>query len=437
MAWPIVLLLIFGCLLVMMATGLPIAFAFMLTCVVGAIVFWGGIVGLEQLSMNFFSSIATFAILPVPLFTLMGCIIFDSGVGTILVDAVDKILGRLPGRLSLLAIGSGALLGTMIGISGGSIGILGKNLEPEMRNRGYQKSISLGPIVASGALATMIPPSALGVFLGAIGKVPIGRLLMAIIIPGLLLAVLFGGYIITRCTLQPSIAPSYAVPHVPLSRKFGILAFKILPLGIVVFAVIGVVFLGIATPSEAAALGAVACYLLTVVYRKFNWQMIKNSTISTVQISVMVLMIITASTSFSRILAYSGAIKGLVNMAISLPIPPVAIIIATQIVVLLLGCFMDPGSIIMISVPLFMPIVSALEFDTMWYAVLLLINVQLGLITPPFGLDCYTLKALTPPDVSIGDIFRSSVPFLGIGLFVMILIFAFPKIALWLPSIAR
>lgn len=434
MEWPIALLIIFGCLIVVMITGIPIAFAFFLTCVIGSILFWGGMVGLEQLAMSFFSSVTSFALLPVPLFVLMGNVIYESGVGMKMVDAVDKLLGRLPGRLSILAIGAGTLLGTMIGISGGTIAILGRSLVPEMSRLGYKNPMTLGPVVATGTLATLIPPSALAVFLGAIGRVSIGKLLIAIITPGLLLAILFCAYIIIRCSLQPSLAPSYRLSKISVLEKINIAIRYILPIGIVIFAVIGVVFVGIATPSEAAALGATACILLAALYRSLNISMLKRSAVGTIEITVMVFMIIVGSISFSRILASSGAIAGLVNLAVSLPVPPMIIIIATQLVVVFLGCFMDPASIVMISVPMFMPIVSALGFDPVWYATLLIINIQLGLITPPFGLDCYTMKAMIPPDISIGDVFRSSMPFLGIGFLVMLLIMVFPQIVLWLPG---
>lgn len=435
MEWYLALLLVFGCLVVLMVTGMPIFFAFMLTCVMGALLFWGGLAGMETLVSSVFSSVTSFVFLPVPLFILMGNIIFESGVGTNLVDAVDKVLGRLPGRLSILAIGAGVLLGTMMGISGGSIAVLGKSLAPEMSKRGYKKTMTLGPIVASGTLAVLIPPSALAVIIGALGKVSIGNLLIAIIPPGLLLAILFIAYIIIRCTLQPTIAPSYTIASVPFLEKLSVTVRYILPIGIVIFAAIGVILMGIATPSEAAALGALACYLLAAVYGKLGWQMVKESAKSTIQITVMVFMIMTASLSFSRILVSSGAIAGLVKLASTLPVPPMLILIATQIVVLFLGCFMDPASIVMISVPIFFPLIQALGFDMLWYSVILLLNIQLGLITPPFGLDVYTMKALAPPDVTLGDVFRSSMPFLAIGFLLMVLIMIYPPLVLWLPSV--
>jgi tripartite ATP-independent transporter DctM subunit len=428
--------LMFGALIIMMMTGMPIAFAFMFCCIMGALLFWGGTVGLEQLAMSFFSSVSNYNFLPIPLFILMGDVIFASGVGILLIDAVDKLMGRVPGRLSLIAIGAGVLLGTMIGISGGSIGILGRVLVPEMRKRGYKNELTLGPIVASGTLAILIPPSALAVFLGAVGQVSIGKLLMGIIVPGLLLAVLFGAYIIVRAVLDPSQAPSYEVPAVPFKEKLKSTLTHIAPIIIVIMAVIGSVFMGVATPSESAALGVIACYVLAALYGKLNWGMIRRSAQSTVQVTVMVFFIVVGSISFSRLLATTGAISTLVHFATTLTINPFFIIIATQLILLLLGCFMDPASIVMITAPLFFPLVKALNYDTLWFAVVSLLNIQLGLITPPFGLDVFTMKAIAPPDVTLGDVFRSSMPFLALGLVMMVLIMAFPPIATWLPGMS-
>ncbi|MFP3975623.1 MAG: TRAP transporter large permease subunit [Dehalococcoidia bacterium] len=433
MEWPLALLILFGCLVILMATGMPVAFAFLVTCLTGSILFWGGLAGLEQLVMSIFGSVTTFSILPLPLFILMGNIIFESGVGIKMVDAMDRIMGRFPARLSIVAILGGSLLGTMIGISGGTLAILGRTLVPEMRRRGYKNAMSVGPIVATGALAVLIPPSAFAVFLGAIAEVSVGKLLIAIVPVGVLLAVSFCVYIIVRSVLQPSLAPSYEV-SASLKDKLNALVRYILPAGIVIFAAIGSVFVGIATPSEAAALGAIACYLLAAFYRKLGWQAVRKSASSTMDITVMVFMIIVGSISFSQILASSGAVRGLIDLTMSLDMPPLVIIIATLVVLLFLGALVDPASIVMITVPLFIPIVEALGFNTLWYAVLMLLSIQLGLITPPFGLDVYTMKAIAPPDISAGDIFRSAMPFFGIAILVLAFIVAFPEIVLWLPG---
>jgi tripartite ATP-independent transporter DctM subunit len=416
----------FGCLIAIMVTGMPISFAFMFTCIMGATLFWGGAIGLDQLAMSMYSAVANYTFLPIPLFILMGDVIFASGVGTQIVGAVDKLLGKLPGRLSLLAIGSGVLLGTMIGISGGSIGILGRTLVPEMEARGYKPPMIYGPIVCSGTLAILIPPSALAVFIGAIGQVSVGSLL---------LSCMFAAYIIIRCKINPVLAPTYDFAKAALGERVRAFVFYILPIVIVIIAVIGSVFMGVATPSEAAALGVVACIILAALYRKLSWRMLFRSGMNTVRVTVMVFFIVVGSISFSRILATTGAISELINLATTANIGPVWIIIFTQIVLIFLGMFMDPASIVMITAPIFFPLAKELGYDLMWFAVLSLINIQLGLISPPFGLDVYTMKAVAPGDVKLGTVFRSSIPYLLIGFLLMVCVFAFPALATWLPSI--
>lgn len=437
MEWYFAILLMFGLLVILMGTGMPISFAFIFICIIGGYIFWGGEAGLEQLSMSFYSSVTNYNFLPIPLFILMGDIVFTSGTGTRLIDAIDQILGKLPGRLSILAIGSGVLLGTMIGISGGSIGILGKVLVPEMNRRGYSKVMSLGPIVSSGTLAILIPPSALAVFLGAVAQVSIGKLLLAIIIPGLLVAALFIGYIIIRCALNPSLAPNYDIAHVSVSQKIRIIFTQIAPVVLVIFAVIGSVFTGIATPGESAALGVIACYILAALYRKLSWETIMVSAQDTIHVTVMIFFIVVGSITFSRILATTGAITGLISWATGLEVHPVMLVIATQLILIFLGAFMDPASIVMITVPVFFPLVKALGYDTLWFAVISLINIQLGLISPPFGMDCFTMKAIAPKDVTLGEVFRSTMPFMFLGFLTMALIMIFPQIGLFLPNLMQ
>ncbi|MFC1995960.1 TRAP transporter large permease subunit, partial [Chloroflexota bacterium] len=313
----------------------------------------------------------------------------------------------------------------------------GEGLVPEMEKRGYKKSMSLGPILGSGGLAIMIPPSDLAILLGAVGRISIGRILMAIIIPGVLLAVLYATYVIIRCWLQPSIAPSYEVPHVSLSEKLSVGARYILPIGVIVFLVIGVVFLGIATPTEAAATGALGTFILAAFYRKLNWKVAKKSINGTVQLAVMMLMIIVGATAFSQILAFSGASQGLVNVASNLPVDPILIIVGMQILVIFLGMFMEQVSIIMITLPLFMPIILSMGFSPVWFAVIFLLNMEMATTTPPFGLSLFVMKAVAPPNTTMGDIYKAALPFLGVALIVMGLIIAFPAIALWLPSVMR
>ena len=212
MEWYYVLLIIFGSLAVLMATGMPVAVCFMLINIAGMFFFFGGMSGIEQITISIYSSLTNFTLLPVPLFILMGEVMFQSGLAQDLIRTTDKWLGKLPGRLSLVSVAAGTLLSTLTGTSLASVAMLGSIITPEMEKQGYKKSMSLGPILGSGGLAMMIPPSALAVLCGAIGEISVGRILMAIIIPGLLMAAIYTAYIIIRCKLQPSIAPAYDVP---------------------------------------------------------------------------------------------------------------------------------------------------------------------------------------------------------------------------------
>ena len=435
MEWQYVLLVIFGSLLILMASGMPVAFSFMLISIVGMYVFFGGTAGLEQLIVSINTSLTTFVLLPVPLFIFMGELMFHSGMAPLLVETLDKWLGRLPGRLGLLAVSSGTLFATLTGTSIASTAMLGSILVPEMERRGYKKPMSLGPILGSGGLAIMIPPSGLAVLLGAIGDISVGRILIAIIIPGLLMAILYAAYIIIRCWLQPSIAPVYEVSHTPLSEKLSATVRYILPLGLIIFLVIGVIFLGVATPSEAAATGTLGTAILAFFNGRLTWEVIKKATSSALAVVGMVLLIIAGATAFGQILAYSGATQGLCNLATGLPVAPIIIIIAMQIIILFLGCLMDVVAIMMITLPIFVPIVISLDFNTVWFAAIFLLNIEMAGTSPPFGMGLIVMKGVAPPDTTMGDIYLAALPFLGCDLIVMILILAFQNVALWLPGL--
>lgn len=431
------LLLIFAILVILMATGMPVAFSFMLINVVGVFIFFSGTLGLEQLILSIYTSLATFILLPVMLFVLMGEVMFHSGIGLRVIDIMDKWLGRLPGRLSLLAVATGTVLAALTGVSMAATSILGSVLVPEMENRGYKKPMTMGPVMASGGLAIMIPPSSLAVLLGAIGEISVGRILVAIIIPGLLLAGIYIAYIIVRCMLQPRLAPAYEVAPTPLSVKVRETVQYVFPLAIVVFLVIGVMMLGVATPSEAAASGTIGIAIVALIYRCFTWEVIKKSILGTLRITGMIFMIVAGATAFSQILSYTGATQGLAQFATSLPVAPILIVIGMQIVVLILGCFMDVVAIMMITLPIFVPTIHALGFDPVWFGVLIMINIECALITPPFGMSLFVMKGVAPSGTTMGDIYKASLPFVIQQLLAMALIMIFPQIALWLPGLGR
>ncbi|MBI2881542.1 MAG: TRAP transporter large permease subunit [Candidatus Tectomicrobia bacterium] len=437
MDWWIYMLFFFGGLSLLLLIGLPVAFAFMLINVIGVYVFWGGGIGLHQLILSIDSSVSTFVLVPVPMFILMGTVMFHSGVAFKMIDVLDEWLGRIAGRLSLLAVGAGTLFATLTGVAMGSVAMLGSTLAPEMERRGYSKTMSLGPILASGSLAIMIPPSALGVILASLGKFSVGRLLVGIVIPGLLLAGVYATYIIVRCTLQPSLAPPYDVPPSPLPRRILDTLRYVAPLISVIVVVIGTIFFGIATPTEAAGVGALLCFLLAIAYRKLSWAVIKKAVSATTSISVMVLIILAGSTAFSQVLAFTGVTAGLTRTAVSLPVHPLAVLILMQIVLIFLGMFIEQTAIVMVTIPIYMPIVSTLGWDPIWFGAIMLLNLELATLSPPFGLSLFVMKGIAPPDTTMADIYRAALPFVGLNILVMAIMISFPVLVLWLPGLMR
>ena len=435
MEWQLTLGVILGSAVFLMLLGMPVAFCFMVVNIVGVLLLWGGIPGLEQLTYSIKDSVTSFSLMPVPLFILMGELLFRSGVASSLINTIDEWFGRLPGRLSLLSVVTGTLFASLTAVSMASVAMLGESVLPEMEKRGYQKSMSIGPILAGGGLAHMIPPSDLGVIIGAIGQISIGQILMAIIFPGLLLGALYSVYIIGRCLLQPSLAPPYTVASIPISEKIRNIAKYILPSGIIVFLVIGLMFLGVVTPTEAAASGTLGALILVACHRRLNREVVIQSLDGTLKITAMVFMILVGSKAFSQILAFSGASTGLIQAALGLDLPPIVIIVMMQLIILFMGCFMEVVSIMMVTLPIFMPIISKLGYDKVLFAVLFLVNVEMALVTPPFGMSLFVMKGVAPPGVSMGDIIRAGIPFLILMATAMALIMIFPNIALWLPSV--
>ncbi len=424
MEWWVYLVLFFSGLAILLLTGLPVAFAFIMVNLVGVYVFWGGSIGLYQLMLSIDSSVSTFVLVPVPMFILMGTVMFHSGIAYRMIDVLDEWLGRIAGRLAVLAIGAGALFATLTGVAMGSVAMLGSTLAPDMERRGYAKSMSLGPILASGSLAIMIPPSALAVILASLGQISVGKLLIGIIVPGFLLAIVYVTYIIIRCHLQPDLAPHYVVPQTRLSQRLRKTVAYVLPPMSIILLVIGTIFAGIATPTEAAAVGALLTFIVAMIYGKLTWPVLKKAVGSATSLSVMVLII----------LSFSGVTSGITNLATGLPVDPIVILILMQVVVLFLGMFIEQTSIVMVTIPIFMPIVTAMGWDPIWFGAIMMLNLEMATISPPFGLSLFVMKGIASADTTMGDIYRAALPFVGLNLVVMALMIAFPKIVTWLPG---
>jgi len=434
MEWWLMLTLIVGIFLLLLGAGLPVFLAFTIIDVLGIFLLWGGGSGLSQLIHSIFSSVSSFVLLPVPLFVLMGELLFHSGTFVKALDNLDKWMGRIPGRLCLLSVGGATLFSTLSGSSMGTSAMLGSLLLPEMEKRGYHKTISIGSCM-SGALAMIIPPSALAVIVGSLAEISIGKLLIAGVIPGIFIACLYVVYIILRCKLQPSVAPDYSPEKTPFAEKALGFIIYVLPFGTIVFVVTGLIFAGLATPTESAGMGVMTTAAVIACYKGLSFKVIKKSVNATLRITVMMFMILTGSTAFSQILAFTGASRGLVEWVVSFPFSHIFIVIVMQALIVVLGTFMEAVSIMMITFPIFMPIIKALGFDPIWFGLLVLINMEIGMKTPPFGLCLFVMKGVVPDGTTMMDIYRSVVPFITIDLVAMLIIMFYPKIAMFLPGL--
>jgi len=433
-AWYETLALLIGTLLLFMALGLPVVFAFFATNLAGAYFFMGGDRGVLQLVRNAADSVQSFALMPIPLFILMGEVMFHTGVAGRAIDAVDKLIARVPGRLSLVAITGGTLFSALSGSTIANTAMLSATLLPEMYRRGYHSSVAIGPIVAVGGLAMLIPPSALAVLLGAVARIPIGELLVASILPALILATLFYAYIVIRCVRNPALAPSYEVAELTWRERLMPLLKYVLPLLLIFVVVVGSIFAGIATPTESAALGAAATVIAAAAYRRLTRRNFATALRETLRITVMTLFIICGSVTFSQILAFTQASNGLSDLVTGSGLPPYAVLVGMLAILLFLGCFMDQVSMMMITAPLFMPIVQQFGFDLVWFGVLMLMLLEIGLATPPFGLLLFVAKGAAP-DTPMSAIVRSVTPFIAMALCVVVLLILFPQITLLLPGL--
>lgn len=429
-------ILIGGCILIVLA-GLPVAAAFLTIDLLGAYLFFGGEGGLRQLVMSIRNNLASFTLVSIPLFILMGELMFHTRLGTRAIEAVEIWIGRVPGRLSLVSVFGGALFSTVSGSSVATTAFLGSQLLPEMEQRGYKPQMSVGPIIGSGGLAMMIPPSALAILLAALMNVSAAGLLIATIVPGVLMAVAYSLYIIVACLLRPDLAPPYDAPRPPMRKRLRLTFTGIVPIAAIVAAVILLIFLGIATPTESAAVGALVTIVIGIGTRTMSLKVLKRSLLGTVRLSVMMLAIIAVSMAFSQLLAFSGATAGLLRFITGFDLDPTVLVLAMIAILLLLGCFMDNLSMVMVAIPIFLPIVNALGLDPMWFAVILMISMGIANLTPPFGLLLFVIKGVAPPSITLRQIYAAAVPFVLCDLAVMLGVLAFPALATFLPALMR
>jgi tripartite ATP-independent transporter DctM subunit len=419
-----------------MGLGLPVAFAFLAIDILGAAIFLGGEPGLAQLARNAVQSITSFALTPIPFFVLMGEVLFHSGVALKAIDAIAGLIHRVPGRLAVITIVAGTIFSAISGSTIATTAMLGSLLLPAMLDRGYEPRMAMGPIMAIGGVDMLIPPSALAVLFGSLSGISIAGLLIGGIVPGLVLSAMFVAYIIVRATVDPTLAPEPAVADAPGGlahwRPF---AVYVLPLLVIFSVVVGAMTGGWATPTEAAALGAAATILATALYRSLSLANLMTALRGTVAVSGTILFIIVGATTFSQVLSFSGATNGILNLIAGQDLPVWVVILAMMAILIVLGFFIDQVSMMMITLPFFMPLVQRFEVDLIWFGVLFLLCMQIGLLSPPFGLLLFAMKGVAPPHITMQQVMQAVLPYMYFGILIMLLVFLWPPLATWLPRL--
>ena len=356
-----------------------------------------------------------------------------SGIAEALFDSMYLWSGRVRGGLAIGTVGICAIFAAMCGVAGAACIAMGMIALPAMRKRGYDKYLAMGSIAAPATLGILIPPSVVMIFLGILGEVSVGKLFMGGIIPGLMLAGLFSIYIVVLGLIRPRSCPAIDEQY-SLKAKIVSLKAVILPI-IIIFSVLGSIFAGAATPTEAAAVGFTAVFIAAAINGKFSWKLVKETATGTFRICGMALWIAFGALAFAATFHALGGVDFIRDILLGMQVSRWFILIGILAIVIFLGMFIDPGGIIWIVCPVAYPIVKALGFDLVWFTILMVIGVMLGYITPPFGFNLFYLKAIVPPDITIGDIYRSVLPFIIIMLVGLIIVMIFPQLALWLPNL--
>lgn len=433
MSIEIITLLYFLCLFVGLFLGLPVALGLGGTAVIFAAFFEPR--ALLTIPSQFYATPWNNVLVTVPLFLFMGSLIRFSGIAEAAYDAVYKLIGHIAGGLAMGTVKVCTIFAAITGITPPATITMGQIAYPSMMKYNYSRDIAIGSIGAGGALGALIPPSVPFIFYGLLAKVSIGSLFLAGILPGLMLALFYILYIGVRCRLQPQMGPPTPDDEqFTRTEKLHSLV-SIWPFLLLIVMVLGAIWGGIATPSEAAAFGATGACLINLIYGKLTWEVLKESLTATVKLSGMGLWILIGSNIYLNVFNSLGSQDLVTALVLSMPGGEIGVLVMMMVVILVLGMVMDDWAIIMLCTPLFIPIIDAMGIDKLWFGVLFIVNIQIAYLTPPFGFVLFWLKSVLPADVSMGDVYRSVGPFIVLQVVGLFLIFVFPSIATWLPTL--
>jgi len=434
MVWWAVLTVGLTLLLACFMSGMPIFIAFLLINLVGVLIILGQ-PGFGMVANSIFETTNFADLSAIPLFIMMGEILFRSGSIDILFDSVDKLVGKVKGRQYVLCIALSTIFGALSGAAMGVAAMMARTLLPGMLDRRYDAKMSTGAILAGASLAPIIPPSVLVIIIGTLANVSIAGMLIAGILPGLMLATMFLIYTLGRVRLNPELAPEDAATStvdVGLGEKM-LAILRVLPFALIIFCVMGLILLGIATPSESAATGVVGSMITAAYYRKLNWKMISESLSSAAFIASMILVIMASSKMFSQLLAFTGSTRELTQVVAGLDLSAYMMLFIMMLIPFILCMFIDQIALMLVVIPIYQPLIKSLEFDPIWFWLLMLLNVTVGGMTPPFGYTIFAFKGATDR-VSLQQIFSATWPFVAIFLLGMLVIAVFPPIATFLPG---
>jgi len=432
--WIVPIAILVGGLFAGLIMGLPMAFTLGGSAIIAGYVYMGP--GIQDLVIrSVYGPMTNLVLIALPLFVIMSTVLERSGIAENLFASLHQWTGKVPGGVAMAVVLVCTVVAAMSGVSTAGVVTMGIIALPIMLRKGYNKTIAIGPILAGGALGILIPPSTVFIVYGMLTRTSVGRLFAGGILPGLMLTVLYVSYIGLRCHFKPELGPPLPKEEqLPLLDKLRLTRGLILPV-LLIGAVLGSIFAGIAAPTEAAAVGALGAMICAAIHRKLDWSVLRDAARRTAGITGMVMWILFGASCFSSVFTATGGPTVIKNAILGLDISPIYIVLVMQLTYMVLGCFLDEISCLFLTVPIYMPILVALGFDPVWFGVLFTINMQLGYLTPPFGFTLFYMRGIAPPEVSLTDIYRSILPFLPLQFVVLMLVLFFPQLALWLPNV--
>jgi tripartite ATP-independent transporter DctM subunit len=444
-AWLCVLL--FGSLMVLLLLGLPMAFCTGSLAVIFLYVFDNGAI-LNMLPSRVFPFMTDYQLSAVPLFIFMAAVLEKAGIIEELFDVVYKWLGALKGGLASATVVACTLLAAMVGVVGATEVTMGMIALPAMLRRGYEPKLACGSLLAGGTLGILIPPSVMAIVYAVVAQQSLGELLIGSVFPGLLLSGIYIAYVTTRCYLNPSLGPALPVEErASFAEKLRLLRNTIAPV-LVILLVLGVIFFGIATPVEAAGIGTFGALVVCALHRRLTWPALADAGVATLKATGMVMWIFFGATMFVGFFIVKGGQTFVAESIIGTGLPPYGILLLMMVVLFFLGMFLDWVGILLLTVPIFLPILKSLQFGgladlagvpsekvPLWYGVIFMVNMQVAFLSPPFGYSLFYLKSVAPPQITMAMIFRAAMPFIGLQVLGLALCIVFPQIVLWLPGL--